>query len=280
MQEEYIQDLIKTIQQKKELAALSEDFIKDRLLLFFKRESKTAKALQENFNPRSSFYKKAVKSVRADLRRWHGLYHQNKSKIEELLQLLRDDSKQRTNLITQILEEHTSTKERLSIYPQLYKNIFSITGKPKSIIDIGCGLNPFSISFMNLKSLTYFAYDINQQEMSYVQEFFLLIEAKELHGKAIVSDLLKEKNYLSADIAFLFKVTDLIDQGKGHKNTEEFILQLPVKYVVISFPTKTMSGKPMTAPRRKWMEWLCTRLEFEYKILKFENEIFYVVKKT
>ncbi len=279
MQEEYIQNLIKVIQQKKELAALSKDFIHDRLLLFFKKETKAAEKLKANFNPKSAFYKKTVKSVRADLRRWHGLYHQNKSKIEELLQRFRKNSKQRTNLIAQILQEHASTKERSSIYPELYKQIFTISGKPKSIIDVGCGLNPFSYSFMNLKSLHYFAYDINQQEISYLQEFFLLIETHDFHGKAFVSDFLKEKEYPSVDIAFLFKVTDLIDQGKGHKNTEEFILRLPVKYVVVSFPTRTMSGKPMTAPRRRWMEWLCTRLEFEYKILEFENEIFYVIEK-
>ena len=82
-----------------------------------------------------------------------------------------------------------------------------------------------------------------------------------------------------ADLCFLFKMTDILDQGKGHKVTEEIIRKVPAKFVVVSFPTKTMSGKRMNYPRRKWIELMCQRLNYEVKIIEFSNELFYVIKK-
>ena len=82
-----------------------------------------------------------------------------------------------------------------------------------------------------------------------------------------------------ADLCFLFKMTEVLDQGKGHIATEAVLKAIPAKHIVVSFSTRTMSGKAMTAPRRRWMEWLCQRLHYQYTILEFGNEILYVVKK-
>ena len=91
-------------------------------------------------------------------------------------------------------------------------------------------------------------------------------------------DILKIKKLPQADIAFLFKMTDVLDRGKGHKKTEEVLKRIPAKFVVISFPTITMSGKKMNFPRRKWVELLCDRLDYTFRVLEFSNELFYVIK--
>jgi len=92
-------------------------------------------------------------------------------------------------------------------------------------------------------------------------------------------DLLNIDKLPSVDVAFLFKMTDMIDQGKGHKKTEELLKAIPAKWIVASFPTKTMSGKRMNVPHRNWMEWLCRRLGWSYEIIEFTNELFYVIGK-
>ena len=81
------------------------------------------------------------------------------------------------------------------------------------------------------------------------------------------------------DVCFLFKMTDVLDRGKGHKVTELVIRNVPARYVVLSFPTHTMSGKKMNVPVRNWVQWMCKRLGYKYTILEFETEIFYVVEK-
>jgi len=254
-------NLVKDIKQKKELAGISDKIVLEQLERYLTQNPKLNVE-----NKRSSEYKMMIKEVRAKLRRAYGLFREEKIESNGF------------NDLTQILASHSSTRERLEIYSQLYKQIFKITGKPKIIIDLGCGINPLSYGFMKLKA-QYYAYDINEKEIALINDYF---KQEKVLGKASVLDVSKVeevKKLPSADLAFLFKITDILDRGKGHKKTEDVLVAVPTKWVVISFPTLTMSGKPMNAPRRKWMEWLCQRLGYSYEVLEFSNEIFYVVRK-
>ncbi|MFA6460695.1 MAG: hypothetical protein WCV90_00375 [Candidatus Woesearchaeota archaeon] len=254
--------LIEEIKRKKELNGISDNIVLEQVKKYLSQNKKINLE-----NKRSSDYKQLIKEVRAKLRRSYGLFRVENIKINE-----GDDSES-------ILAAHSSTKERSYFYPELYKKIFTITGKPKIILDLGCGVNPLSYSFMNLKKVEYHAYDINEKEIALINNYF---RREKILGEAAVLDVSKGeevKKLPSADLAFLFKITDILDRGKGHKKTEEVLVAIPVKWVVISFPTLTMSGKPMNAPRRRWMEWLCGRLGYPYTVLEFSNEIFYVIKK-
>jgi len=281
LDKEKIALLVQDIKKKKELQSLSDKFTKEFLLKYLQQEPKIVKMLQENFNPKSKSYVSVIKTIRSKLRRIYGLFRDDPGERKKLVEgLLTTVPTKKSAAIEQILSTHSSTQERLPLYGKLYAKVFAITGKPKAILDLGCGINPFSFPFMKLKECNYHAYDINEEEMYSLNQYFNLLH-KENHsftGKATVADISK-KNYPKADLCFLLKMTDVIDKGKGHKRTEELLTRIPAEYVVVSFATKTMSGKVMTAPRRSWMEWLCKRLGWEYTILEFENEIFYVVKK-
>lgn len=252
MNQQETNQLIKKIKEKKELSAISDTFVKKELQQYLKQYPKVS------LNPRSRHYKKLVKEIRAKLRRTYGLFQ--------------IDLKKNKNL----LAEHPSTKERLSFYPQLYRKIFQITGKPKTILDLGCGVNPLSVKYMKLDNFTYYAYDLSKEEVKLINQFF---KKNKIKGQAEILDLLNFKNLPKADLAFLFKMTDVLDQGKGHKKSEEVIKKIPAKYLVVSFPTLTMSGKRMNFPRRRWIELMCQRLNYKFKILEFSSEIFYVVEK-
>ena len=273
--------LIEDIKKKKELQSIDDNFVERYLVKYLHQEPALLRSLQEQFNSRSKAYISVIKNVRAQLRRVYGLFRddakERKSAVEELLKA---PPATRAALIQQILSTHSSTQERLPVYEPLYSKIFAITGKPKTILDLGCGINPFSFSYLKLKGCSYYAYDLDQEEIGAINKYFALLkkENPSFTGKAMVADILTV-NLPKADLCFLFKMTDVIDQGKGHKRTEELLKKIPARYIVVSFATKTMSGKKMTAPRRSWMEWLCKRLGYEYTILEFPNEIFYVIKK-
>ena len=152
MKEESLQKLITAIRSKSELSTLNEDFIKEHLTLFLKKEPKIAKILEENTHAKSAVYKETVKCVRAKLRKVYGLYRRGKlstalDKFWKELQTEKDNQKRKT-IIKKLLETHFSTRERWPHYVLLYKQIFKITGKPEVILDLGCGLNPLSFSFM------------------------------------------------------------------------------------------------------------------------------------
>ncbi len=278
-----IHDLLRLIKRKKELSTIRDEFVHDRIFEYFQRNvSKTAVL----GNPKSKKYKQIVKDIRAELRRAYGLFRveEDSKKRAELVEYLISLSAVSRKAVTEVLKTHSSTRERLEIYEKLYQKLWKITGTPKKILDLGSGINPFSIPLMKLRSLEYYAYDISENETNSLNQFFDFLSEKNSYfsGHAGELDLLhfaKIEKLRNVDVCFLFKMTDVLDKGKGHKMSEEVMTRIPAKHIVLSFATKTMSGKKMTAPRRRWVEWMCTRLEWKYKVLEFPNEIFYVIAK-
>jgi len=255
--------LIEEIKKKKELQSISSAVVREQLQKYVAQNPKLNLS-----NHRSASYKQAIKEVRARLRKAYGLFR------KENIEIVEDYEN-----VEPLLEKHSSTRERLPHYVELYQKIFAVSGTPRVILDLGCGIPPLSLKFMDLKDISYYAYDISEKEVDLINRFF---KEEKVSGKAVVLDVSKTeqvKKLPKADLAFLFKITDILDRGKGHKKTEEVLKAVPAKFVVISFPTLTMSGKPMNAPKRKWMEWLCERLKYEFRVLEFSNEIFYVIRK-
>ncbi len=257
--------LIEDICKKKELASLDPSFVEQSIEKYFQTNSNMKKYL--SYNPRSDKYKRIVKEIRAILRRSYGLFRGDSSGLLELVKKVKKDK----TTIKEILSLHASTKERLPFYDKLYKKIFKVTGEPSSLLDVGCGLNPFSIIYMKSPPV-YHAYDLSKDEVQAINSFFTILKIK---GKAVVKDVTKT-SFPTVDLALLFKMTDVID-GKGHKNTEKLLTSIPAKHLVVSFPTVTISNKRMRFPRRKWIELLCERLGWTQVSFEMGNELFYVI---
>lgn len=268
------------IKNKKELQEISDQFVREQLFNYFKCNPRLAKYLDQH---KSSNYKQIIKEVRAKLRRVYGLFRESEDlKIRyELLSSLLEKKQLDFDIIKKILATHSSTRERLTFYDKLYQEIFKVTGKPRMIIDLGAGINPFSVPLMKLRHLEYYAYDLNEHEVSELNNFFEYLKKRNrsLRGKAQVLNILNFTKLPPAEVCFLFKMTDVLDQCRSHKTTENVVKIVPARFVVVSFPTKTMSGKKMNFPRRNWFELLCKRLGYSFNLIEFENEIFYVVKK-
>jgi len=294
---EKINFLLQEIKRKKELQEISDEFVVKELLNYLRQDHKAQKFLSQlkPLNPKSAQYKTILKEVRAKLRIVYGLFREDRdlSRREELISdLLAKAPSLTSNLLSaktvldyqaiiEILKTHSSTKERAGLYEKLYQDIFAITGPPRTILDLGCGINPFSIPLMKLDSLRYYAYDLSVEEIEGLNDFFRLLSRinPEVIGKAEVLDILQFSRLPPADIAFLFKMTDVLEQGKGHKVTERILKLIPASFVVVSFPIKTMSGKKMNFPRRRWIELMCKRLGYAFNLIESENELFYVLKK-
>lgn len=220
--------LIEKIKSKKELAGLPDSFV----------SSFIPKNIPEKISERQ--LNLVVKEIRAKLRKYVGQYTLKNS--------------------------HRSIAERDSNYNELKNIIESLY--PKSILDVGCGLNPLKIAE---KKYTYYACDIDGKSIQRVNDF---LKEEGIDGKAWVEDIRTATSFPIADICLLLKVVDLLDK-RGHKNAEILIKKIPSSNFIISFPTKTLSGKPMNHPQRGWIERLLTRLGFTYTSLITNNEIFY-----
>ncbi|MFC1752392.1 hypothetical protein ACFL96_03245 [Thermoproteota archaeon] len=269
-------NIVKKIKSRKGLENADDELVAEKIISQLKKNKKMlAKLSQEkDFSSiaRSKDVEGIVKHVRAELRPVYGLF------IEKDLGNIREIMKKKGNGlnkagIRKILSMHVSSKERLGFYEDFYKKIFEITGKPKSMMDIACGLNPFSFYHMNLpKKTRYIALELNRNDAELINEFFRL---EKINGRAKKHDLTAEPVKDRADVAFAFKIFDLVD----NKITERMIKDLSVKWIVASFSTKTVSRKDMGFKRRAGFQKMLRRLGLEYQTITFTNEIVYLIMK-
>lgn len=252
--------LIDKIKEKKELSSVA-DKIVDESLYNYMRKNKIPASSLASFNEQD--FKVLIKGVRRELRNIAGSFQKDISQRYELLE--------KGDLI-ELLGTHKSTRERLPYYPQIKKFISEIG--VKTVLDLGAGLNPIA---MASKEIAYYAYDIHQSEVDLLNRFF---EKYELAGQAYIYDVRKvtAKSLPMCDMCFLFKVLDVLEK-RGHKLAEKIISQLRCRYLLISFSTKTLSGKSMNHPQRGWIEQLLMRLGYVYTVLNLPNEVFYLVDK-
>ncbi len=176
-----------------------------------------------------------------------------------------------------LLAAHSSTKERIPILDQFYTRIFEITGTPMKIIDLGCGLNPLTISWMNLpETSTYQGFDIDQAMVDFNNQ---VLKSTQYQAKVSLGDLFDGATH-SADLAMLLKVLPVIEQ-QARGTSLEILRQIDAKYLIISFPVASVSGKNknMVEHYRGWFNKLVEGQGWKVNELLFETELVYVVKK-
>ncbi|MBT4166143.1 hypothetical protein HOE04_03840 [archaeon] len=256
--------LLKKIKANKKYKTISDEIVNLEIKKYIKNHTNETE-------------KTAIKNIRAILHRTYSSFQtKKKNKIPKLLTQLKANPNNK-QILEQLLEITISTKERLNNYKKIYKKI--ITPNTKTIIDLASGLNPFSIPLIKNKNLTYYAYDIDEQDMKHINQFLKITKTK---GKAQTMDITNKSKIdqlPKSDIVFLFKALDVIDK-KNHKPSEQLLLQLIKKtnLIVASFATKTITRKPMNNPNRKWFELMLERNNLHYKKFKTDNEIFYMIK--
>ncbi len=224
-------------------------------------------------------FKQLTKEIRKQLYKNYGVFQIKKqSKKNKLLVELQktENLDAIKKLSKEILKLHTSSRERLENYSKVYNLIFNITGKPKSILDLACGLNPCSIILSQFKG-NYFAYDISKSDVDFLNNYFKEVSKFGIFGKARVRNIVDYFNYEKADVCFLFKFLDLANKRIIFFNN--LIDNINCKYLVVSFSKKTISLKNMRNIERKWFVNLLGKINLNYERLDTENEIFYIINR-
>ncbi len=253
------EELIKKIKEKRELSGISDKVVKEELEKYIKKYGISA----QEFPKKQA--KVIVKSIRTELRKLVGRFNLSKKDKLKLLE---------KNSLMKLLKSHSSTAERLDFYPELIKFLKNL--KIKSLLDLGCGLNPIALS-SHLPNLRYYASDVNEFELSLIETFF---RKNNIHGKAFFYDLRKIKNDLPrADLCLIFKVLDVIAEKKHRSELAESIIRnIKCKSFLVSFSTKKLSGRRMNSPKRIWFESLLYKLNLKFDKFSSENEVFYFFK--
>lgn len=176
-----------------------------------------------------------------------------------------------------MLESHASTRERLPIMTDFFARIFSLTGIPKSIIDLACGFNPFALPWMKLPSSTiYHAYDIHQPRVELINNYLPLLRRPPLAEKR---DILVDPPKEYADVAFFFKEAHRFEQ-RQHGCNRTFWQALNVRFLIVSLPSANLSGsRSMLEGQRILVKRAIEGFPWTVEELLFETEIVFCIDK-
>lgn len=229
--------------------------------------------------------KRAVKAAQKKLHQVYGAFFEkiNLNKIENLLATIpaNPDSDSLKRVALEIKRFHASTSERIPILEKFYHDLFSRIGKPKKVLDLACGLNPFSIQWMGLEpGAEYYCVDIDKRLTSMINTFFKYLNRpfKAKCADILVSMPTSTYEY-KADMIFILKtLPSLEQQEKGA--SEKLLKSLKAKHIVISYPAKSLTGKEkgMGKYYQNVILELIKRLSLNYFKLEYPTEIFYIVE--
>ena len=177
-----------------------------------------------------------------------------------------------------MLERHASTRERLPIsrMDETYASIFEIAGRPASVLDLACGLNPI---YLAARGINVVGTDISGQAVDTLNAFGKVAGAP---VSAICADLLCESAIPKQrfDMALLFKILPLLDRQKSGA-AMDVMRRINAEYIVVSFPTRTLGGRNvgMEENYSRWMEeHMPGNREVADRFIT-ENELYYILKE-
>lgn len=157
----------------------------------------------------------------------------------------------------------------------VYDKIFSVIGKCKSILDLGCGLDPLS-----LKNYEYYAFDISKNEIDKINKYF---KENKIKGKAEVLDLTNRNNFKKlpkTDVCFMFRLLESLESIE-RGISKDLLKAVRCKYIVVSFSKIALGQRKMIKKSgRLWFRRYLGELKYEWEDFDYGNEIFFVIRKV
>jgi 16S rRNA (guanine(1405)-N(7))-methyltransferase len=140
-----------------------------------------------------------------------------------------------------LLARHVSTRERLPFLDGFYTGIWdAIGGPPASLLDLGCGLAPLALPWMQLPaSAGYHAIDADAAAIRLVDAFLSLVGQPHV---VETRDLAGEVDRHGADAALLLKLVPILDRQDAGASVR-LLRSLAVRHAVVSFPMRSLGGR-------------------------------------
>lgn len=227
--------------------------------------------------------KSAEDAARNILHQIWGAYYEHKPNFKALLDEIKGGINNRMGYkecVLRALLAQSSTRERVPLLDSFYKEIFSATGYPDSVIDHACGLNPLTIFWMDLpKDAKYYAFDIDKDQINFLRMVLSLMGLKD-KVEVNLGDIFVDE-FAFADVVFMLKLLPILEKQQKGSSLEIMKRQL-CHSLVVSFPIKSLSGaeKGMTDFYSKWFKDLMKSSAWAYEEIFFKTELVFVVHKS
>lgn len=134
---------------------------------------------------------------------------------------------------------HASTRERVPHLDAFYPAIWAVTGVPRRVLDLGCGLNPLALPWMGIGAATYHAIDVDAAALDLARGF---LEAGGQPHVVELRDLVADMSAEPADVALLLKLVTTLD--RQHADAATTLLRtLRADHAVVSFAARSLGGR-------------------------------------
>ncbi len=184
----------------------------------------------------------------------------------------------------QALQGHASTRERLSYAEKLYSTIWSIIGRPRSIIDYGCGLNPaMAIMYSWHAPTVYYAVDKDPVIVSILRCLTPLFKARGTELRVIKADLCRHPPTPRVDAAFIFKTLHLLERLRRGCGTR-LLDTARSSFVVITEAARSLTrGEDILSREKRFLRKIISSSMAAYRIIyegTVGSEYMVVLEKT
>ncbi|MBN1160247.1 MAG: methyltransferase [Candidatus Diapherotrites archaeon] len=252
--------LLETLKETKEYKTISEETLK--------------RVIKKNIEKYDN-EKIAIKEIKKELYDLHNAYVKMID-YKRALKQLEPAYKTKSPLKIKLAQEKILKRydgRRMKVIDTFYKEIFKVTGKPKSIIDLGCGMNPLTFPWMDLPEDTeYTCYDLDSEEIKFLNEYFELAGTKQ---KAIQQDIISKPVTKKADVAFLFKLITCLEwQEPG--SAKEIVEKINAKYIVI---TMQVIGPGKIEENKIYLQKVLGKLAKDIISIDLKQEAIYIIKR-
>lgn len=134
---------------------------------------------------------------------------------------------------------HASTRERTPHLDTFYGPIWHVTGTPRRVLDLGCGLNPLAIPWMGIGDAMYHAIDVEEGTLAVVRGF---LESAGQPHVVEARDLVADVSTEPTDVALLLKLVTTLDRQDAGA-AMRLLRGLRADHAVVSFAARSLGGR-------------------------------------
>jgi len=139
-----------------------------------------------------------------------------------------------------VLCMHASTRERLRIVERCFGEVFAVTGAPRSVLDLACGLGAFALPWMGLApDARYVPLDIDTR-LAEVTNLLLALLGRPASARCL--DLLGDEEFPEADVTLVLKTLPCLERQQPGASAA-VLGRIRSRAVVVSFPLKSLGGR-------------------------------------
>ena len=192
--------------------------------------------------------KEADKAVRAAVHQMSGAFL-TAEELKRARGLMEEYVEGRTDALTEALQMHASTRERLAVMDDLYDALFERTGVPSRILDLACGFNPL---YLGSRGLCVTGCDVHRGAVDLLHAWS---RACGWRVEARCADLLTDNDFEPASLALMMKLLPVLEQQKKGAGLR-LLATVPAHWRVVTFPLRTLGGRSVGMERHysDWME--------------------------